>query len=202
MGRSKASRRALLAPLMLLITMAAVGCGHEGTGWHEATSASGNYIIEFPEQPTTETTRIPNTDLSMHLTQSEADTGYYALAETELNGRTPNPLDMAVDASVEGARAKMATRATAEVTANEISRTTGDFEGVETRQYRVSLAGGDGNYMINGLLFYRDDAVVNALVVNDSDSDPGLAEHFLSSLRSKSGPDVRALPERLLEIGD
>ena len=202
MQSEKNSRRAGLAVLLLLIGAAVVSCAHDGLTWQEASSASGNYVIDFPEQPSTETTKIPNTDLSMQLTQAEADTGYYALAETDLNGITPNPLDVAVDASIEGARARMAAKGSSTVTATEISRTTGDFEGVETRQYRVTLAGGGGNYVINGLLFYRDDEIVNAIVVNNSDSDPALAEHFLSSLKSKPEPDRRALPQRFLEVGD
>ena len=202
MPNTKNSRRQALAVLLLLIAAAVVGCGHDGLNWQGATSASGNYVIEFPEPPTTETMKIPNTDLSTHLTQSEADTGYYALAETDLNGITPNPLDMAVDASIEGARARLAAKDSATVTATEISRTTGDFEGVETRQYRVNLTGSDGNFVINGLLFYREDEIVNAIVVNDSDSDPTFAEHFLSSLKSTPEPDRRALPQRFLEIGD
>ena len=46
------------------------------------------------------------------------------------------------------------------VTATDISRTTGDFEGVETRRYSVNLVGGDANWTIDGLIFSRDDAIV------------------------------------------
>src|SRR4029078_495891 len=48
-------RRAALALSVLLITTATVGCGTEqvtqrvvGPEWQEATSASGNYVAEFP----------------------------------------------------------------------------------------------------------------------------------------------------------
>ena len=202
MLRMKTSRPAALAVLMLLMIAAAVGCAKEGNDWHEATSATGNYIAEFPEPPTTESTKIPNTDLSMQLTQSEADTGYYAIAETALNGITPNELDFAVDNSIEGARAKLATKSDGAVTATEVSRTTGDFEGVETREYRVNLTGGGTDFALDGLIFYRDDTIVNAIVVTDADIHTTFAEHFLSSLKSAPEPDRRALRQSLLEIGD
>ncbi len=90
------------------------------------------------------------------------------------------------------------------MTATEISRTTGDFEGVETRKFRVKLVGRGGVdwAALNGLLFYRDDVIVSAIVVTDADIEPSLAERFLSSLKSKPEPDLRALRQRLLEIGD
>ena len=198
----KNGRRAAIAALTLFITLAAVGCEAEGDGWHEVTSASGNYVIEFPEQPTTETMKIPNTDLSMQVTQSEAKTGFYALAETDLNGVTPNPLDVAVDASIEGARARLAAKSSDSVTSTEASRITGDFEGVETREYRQYLTADGVDYELSGLLFYRDDAIVNAIVVTDGDIHSTFAKRFLSSLKSKPEPDRRALPQRVLEIGD
>jgi hypothetical protein len=49
------------------------------------------------------------------------------------------------------------------VTATENSRTTGDFEGVETRKLSYNLDGGDTTWTVNGPIFYRDDVVVNAL---------------------------------------
>jgi hypothetical protein len=55
---------------------------------------------------------------------------------------------------------------------------------------------------LTGLLFYRDDVVGSAIVVTDPNIEPSLAERFLSSLKSKPEPDLRALPQRLLEIGD
>jgi len=195
-------KKTALAVLMLLMAVAAVGCVKDAAGWPEATSASGNYVVQFPHEPTTESMKIPNTELSMQLTQSEDDSGYYALAETDLNGVAPNPLDFAVDSSIQGARAKMATKASGPVTATEISRTTGDFVGVETRQFRVKLTGDGMEYALNGLVFYRDDAIVNAIVVTDADAEPGLAERFLSSLKSKPDPDLKASAQRLLEVGD
>ena len=134
----------------------------------------------------------------------EADSGYYALAETALNGITPNPLDVVVDSSIENARAKMESRHSIPVAVRVISRTTGDFEGVETRKFRVKLVGRGGAdwAALTGLLFYRDDVVVSAIVVTDPNIEPSLAERFLSSLKSKPEPDLRALPQRVLEIGD
>jgi len=121
-----------------LITAAAVWCGRDRADWQEATSATGDYVIEFPGQPSTETMQIPDSALSTRLTDLEADSGYYALAETNLIGITPNPLDVVVDSSIENARAKMESRHSSPVAAREISRTTGDFKGVETRKFRVS----------------------------------------------------------------
>jgi hypothetical protein len=165
-------RWATLTLLIVLMTAAAVWCGRDGADWQEATSATGDYVIEFPGQPSTER-QIPDSDLSTQLTDLEADSGYYALAETALNGITPNPLDVVVDSSIENARAKMESRHSSPVAAREISRTTGDFEGVETRKFRVKLVGRGGVdwTALNGLLFYRDDVIVSAIVVTDADID-------------------------------
>ena len=131
-------RWATLTLLIVLITAAAVWCGRDRADWQEATSATGDYVIEFPGQPSTETMQIPDSALSTRLTDLEADSGYYALAETNLIGITPNPLDVVVDSSIENARAKMESRHSSPVAAREISRTTGNFKGVETRKFRVS----------------------------------------------------------------
>ncbi|HVQ53351.1 MAG TPA: hypothetical protein VMS92_25235, partial [Mycobacterium sp.] len=193
-----------LTLLIVLMTAAAVWLGSDRADWQGATSATGDYVIEFPGQPSTETMQIPDSDLSMQLTALEADSGYYALFETALNGITPNPLDVAVDSSIENARAKMESRRNSPVAVREISRTTGDFEGVETRKFRVKLVGRGGAdwAAITGLLFYRDDVIVSAIVVTDPNLEPSLAERFLSSLKSKPEPNLRALPQRLFEIGD
>src|SRR6476619_1093792 len=187
-----------------LITAAAVWCGRDRADWQEATSATGDYVIEFPGQPSTETMQIPDSALSTRLTDLEADSGYYALAETNLIGIPPNPLDVVVDSSIENARAKMESRHSSPVAATEISRTTGDFKGVETRKFRVKLVGRGGAdwAALTSLLFYRNDVIVSAFVVTDANIEPSLAERFLSSLKSKSEPDLPALRQRLLEIGD
>jgi hypothetical protein len=140
--------------------------------------------------------------LSLRLTDLDADTGYYALVEIPLNGIRPRSLDSAVDASVEDGRAKVESGRNTPVTATEISRTTGDFEGVETRKYRVNLAGDGFDFALNGLIFYRNDFMVRALVSSNADIDHELAEHFLTSLKTNPQPDQRGLPQRLLEIGD
>ena len=196
-------RWATLTLLIVLITAAAVWCGRDRADWQEATSATGDYVIEFPGQPSTETMQIPDSALSTRLTDLEADSGYYALAETNLIGITPNPLDVVVDSSIENAQAKMESRHSSPVAATEISRTTGDFKGVETRKFRVKLVGrGGADSALTGLLFYRNDVIVSAFVVTDANIEPSLAERFLSSLKSKPEPDLPALRQRLLEIGD
>jgi hypothetical protein len=191
-------RWATLTLLIVLMAAVAVWCGRDGADWQEATSATGDYVIEFPGQPSTETMQIPDSDVSTQLTDLEADSGYYALAETALNGITPNPLDVAVDSSIENARAKMESRHSTPIAAREISRTTDDFEGVETRKFRVKLVGGGGAdwAALSGLLFYRDDVIVSAIVATDANFEPSLAERFLSSLKSKPEPDLRATPAR------
>jgi hypothetical protein len=197
-------RWATLTLLIVRMTAAAVSCGRDGADWQEATSATGDYVIEFPGQPSTETTQTPDSDLSTQLTDLEVDSGYYVLAETALNGIAPNSLDVVVDGSIENARANMESRHSSPVAVREISRTTGDFEGVETRKFRVKLVGRGGAdwAALTGLFFYRDDVVVSAVVATDANNEPTLAEHFLSSLRSRPEPDLRALPQRLIEIGD
>jgi len=183
-------RWATLTLLTVLITAAAVWCGRDRADWQEATSATGDYVIEFPGQPSTETMQIPDSALSTRLTDLEADSGYYALAETNLIGITPNPLDVVVDSSIENAQAKMESRHSSPVAATEISRTTGDFKGVETRKFRVKLVGRGGAdwAALTGLLFYRNDVIVSAFVVTDANIKPE--------------PDLPALRQRLLEIGD
>jgi hypothetical protein len=197
-------RWATLTLLIVLMTAAAVWLGSDRADWQVATSATGEYVIEFPGQPSTETMQIPDSDLSTQLTALEADSGYYALAETTLNGITPNPLDVVVDSSIENARAKMESRHSTPVAARKISRTTGDFEGVESRKFRVKLVGRGGSdwAALTGLVFYRDDVIVSAIVVTDPYIEPSLAERFLSSLKRKPESDLRALSQRLLEIGD
>ena len=186
-------------------TVAAVCCGPDSAGLargHQRDRAITS--VEFPGQPSTQTMQIPDSDLSMQLTDFESDSGYFALAETALNGITPYPLDVVVDRSIENARAKMESRHSSPVAAREISRTTGDFEGVETRKFRVKLVGrGGANWAaLTGLLFYRDDAIVSAFVVTEANIDPSSADRFLSSLKSQPEPHLRALRQRLLEIGD
>ena len=202
--KKKRYQWATLTVLIVLITAAAVWLGSDRADWHEATTATGHYVIEFPGQPSTETTPIPDSDLSTQLTALEEDSGYYMLAETDLNGIIPNPLDVVVDSSIENARAKLESRRSSPVAVRQISRTTGDFEGVETRKFRVKLVGRGGSdwAALSGLVFYRDDVIVSAIVVTDAYTEPSLAERFLSSLKSKPEPDLRALRQRVLEIGE
>jgi len=197
-------RWATLTVLIVLIIAVAVWFGRDRSDWQEANTASGNYIIEFPGKPNTATTPIPNSGVSAQLTDFAADSGYYALAETALNGSTPKSLDVVVDSAIENARAKLESTRSSPVAVRKISQTTGDFEGVETRKFRVKLVGRGGAdwAALSGLLFYRDDVVVSAIVVTDAYIEPSLAERFLSSLKSRPEPDLRALPQRLLEIGD
>ena len=179
--------RAWLALLVLLSTVAAVGCGSAAPEWQEATTASGNYTAEFPGKPTTRTQAVPGSDLSIQFTEFESGKNSFAISETALNGITPYPLDEAVDGSIESARAGEESSSGRTVTATDISRTTGDFEGVETRRYSVNLVGGDANWTIDGLIFYRDDAIVAPTVVSKGASDPESVDRFLSSLTARTG---------------
>jgi len=182
--------RATLTLSVLLL--APVACGRDAVDWQEVTSATGNYIVEFPGKPTTETIDLPN-GLSLQLTGSDADSGYYALAETALHGTPETSLDTIVDSCIEGTRTKMESTSSNPVTATEISRTSGEFEGVETREFRVKLSSDGNDWALRGLVFYQNDVLVNPATIFDSDADPTLAEHFLSSLKSKQDTDLRAL---------
>jgi hypothetical protein len=169
--------------VVLVLTVAAVGCGHTETKWHEAKSASGNYVAEFPGEPTTRTQTAPGSDMSIQLTLLESEGNAFNLSETALQGNAPYPLDDAVDMSVESARAGQEKSAGRTVTATELSRTTGDFEGVETRRFSYTLVVGDARAIMSSLLFYRDDVIVQAIVVSDSEADSEAVNHFLSSVR-------------------
>jgi hypothetical protein len=75
-------RWATLTLLIVLMTAAAVWFGRDRADWQEATSATGDYVIEFPAQPSTETMPVPNSDLSTQLTDLEA---------TAATTRSPRP---------------------------------------------------------------------------------------------------------------
>jgi len=115
--RKYSRRRAALAVLALLLAVGALGCGHDGDDWQEATSASGNYVVEFPGKPTTETMQLPNSDLSMQLTKVETSDSAFVLSEGDMTGITPKPLDRVVDATIEGMRAQEDAVALGSVTA-------------------------------------------------------------------------------------
>jgi hypothetical protein len=178
-------RRAALALLVLLITAAAAACGHGGSDWQEVTTASGSYIAEFPGKPTTETQKVPDRDFTMQFTHFDVGGSSFAVAETALNGVAPYSLDDAVDGAIENMRSKEEAESGGTVTATELSRTPGDFEGVETRKFSSRIAGNGTQWEVSGLIFYRDDIMVTALVVFDGEADPESAQRFLSSLKTK-----------------
>jgi hypothetical protein len=195
------------APLtlsILLMTAASVGCGRDGPDWQEATSATGNYVMEFPGKPTVKRDQpTPRGDRVLQMTAVGSDERYFGLTEAALNGIVPKSLDVAIDGSIEGVRADEDSAALGPVTATEISRTTGDFEGVETRKVTYTLDRLLGKKTVTSLLFYRNDAMVMAVVVYEGDADSGAVDRFLSSLRPRDNePDSWVLPQRLLEIGD
>jgi hypothetical protein len=173
---------------LLLLAVIAVGCGSSrlteltGPKWQEATSASGNYVAEFPGPPKTETKPIPGSDLSIQMVTFEAGGDAFTLTETALNGIAPYPLDEAVDGAIENSRLGQEPD-WGTVTATERSRTTGDIEGLETREYRYDLVGEDDKMMIGGVIFYDGDIIVHAMTVTDSESDAEAVDRFLSSLR-------------------
>src|SRR4051794_27422374 len=185
--------QASFALLVMLFAAVTVGCGHatvtdqsgstSGSKWEQATSASGHYVAEFPTKPTTRTQTVPGSDLTLQLTEVESGGHAYTLSETELNGNTPYPLDDAVANSLESARAGQEASVGHPVTAKELSHSTGDFEGVETRRFSGELVDGDKKATMSSLLFYRDDAIVQAIVVSDGEADEAAVDHFLSSLK-------------------
>lgn len=161
--------------------------GSTGQDWHQATSPSGRYVAEFPNPPTNRTLDVPNSDMSAQLMESQSGDTAFAFSETALNGNNPHPLDEAVDGSIESVRAAQEASSGGPVTATEIStRRTGDFEGVETREFRYTVIGGDSKKStISSLIFYRDGFIVQAMVVADGEADSETADRFLASVASR-----------------
>ena len=189
----RSPRRDPLALLVLLLAVAAVGCGSTSTStptskapdWQKASSASGSYVAEFPGTPTTRTISPPGSDLSLQLVEVESNDMAFAITETPLNGANAFPLDEAVDRSIESARAGQQSISGRNVTATEISRSTGDFDGVETRRFSYNMIDGDKKATISSLIFYRDNVIVQAAVIANSEADAAAADRFLSSLTSR-----------------
>lgn len=172
--------------LVLLLTAVAVGCAHTESEWHQVTSASGDYFVEFPGETSTHTETDPSTGAPVQMTVSEFGGVTFSLSERPLSGLTPPPLDEAVDRSVEQMRAGTSPSSAAPLTMTEISRTTGDFEGVETRRFVYDLIHGNTKARISALLFYRNDVIVQAIVVSNDEADSESVDRFLSSLRARS----------------
>jgi hypothetical protein len=181
-------RRVLLGLALSSLTAVAVGCGSEETAkpnapeWQEAISATGHYAATFPRTPTTRTQPVPD-NLESQLTAVDTENTSYILSETALHGKIPNSLDKGVDNCIETLRAaEQAESGGQVVTATVVSRTTGNFEGAETRRVTYRLTGSDP-VTIDALMFYRDDAIVQALVVQKGVADSVSADRFLSSLK-------------------
>jgi hypothetical protein len=155
--------------------------------WEAATSASGKYVADFPSVPSIRTQQTPGSPLVVHLTEAQSGGNAFTLSETALGGTPPLPLDEAVDNAIERSRMGSEVTAGRTVTAKEISRSTGDFEGSQTRRFTYELIDGDKTATVNSLLFYRNDAIVQAIVVYAGKPDEETVNHFLSSLKSKSG---------------
>lgn len=173
--------------LVLLLTTIGVGCAHTTKSeWHEVTSARGDYVMEFPGETTTRTQSNPGTGVSIQQTSSEFGGIVFILAETPLNGVASAPLDEAVQGSLEAIRAGTPSSSAAPVTVNEISRTTGKFDGVETRMFACELIDGNKRGLVNSLLFVRNDVVVQATVVSNNEADSESVDRFLSSLKPRS----------------
>jgi hypothetical protein len=111
----------------------------------------------------------------------------FTLAETPLDGQTPLPLDEAVDRSIEGARAAASQASGAPTTATQVSRTTGNFEGVETRRVVWDVTTGNDKATFTAAMFYRNNVVVQAVAVSNKGADSASVDRFLSSLRTRSG---------------
>ena len=94
-----------------------------------------------------------------------------------MNGADPRPLDEAVgrfEASFGGT-----------TTTQEIARTTGSFEGVETREVTFNLIRDGKKAPTRSLIFYQDGYAVQAVVSADNELDVEAAERFLSSVASR-----------------
>ena len=132
-------------------------------------------------------TRTAPNGLSINMIMCDFGGLSFFLSETPLNGVTPPSLDEAVDLDVEGLRADWPRKSAAPVTATEIPRTTGYFEGVETRRFVYDLIDGNTKDTISALLFYRNDVFVQAWVaVSNGEGDWASVDRFLSSLKSRN----------------
>ena len=185
--------RALLGLVLSSLTVVAVGCGSDESAkpkapeWQESISATGHYAATFPRTPTTRTQTLPGNDLGTQLTAVDTENTSYILSETALHGTIPNSLDKGVDNAIEKLRAaEQASSPGQVVTASVVSRTTGSFEGAETRRVTYRLTGSDP-VTIDALMFYRNDTIVQAVVVQKGEADSASADRFLSSLKTHTG---------------
>lgn len=157
--------------------------------WREERSASGKYVAQFPAEPTAQTETAVN-GLTAQITQSVTQDIAFILQEMPLNGTAPLPLDEVVDKHVEGTRAALASSSGATVTATQISRTAGNFEGVETRIFHYELIFGELIYghtraIMGSVVFYRNEVLIQASVIGEADA--ATVERFLTSLRPNVG---------------
>lgn len=175
--------RAVLV-LSLLLVVAAGGCRSTAPQWQQATTATGNYVAEFPGPPTTQTQSVPGGPLLIQVTLAETGDYAFSILETPLNGATPYPLDESVDRAIEGARADREEHSGGPVSVTDAWRTTGDFEGIETREYGFRISARGEETTVNSVIFYRNDTVVQAIVVYKREADEEAVDRFLSSLAS------------------
>lgn len=172
--------RAVLA-LSILLLVAAGGCRSAAPQWQQATSATGDYVAEFPGEPTTQTESVPGSQVSVQVTLAETADYAFSILETPLNGATPYSLDESVDKAIEGARADREERSGGPVSVTDVWRSTGDFDGVETREYGFRVSDPDEQTTVNSVIFYRDDTVVHATVVYRGEPDEEAVDRFLAS---------------------
>ncbi len=180
-GRSIPVGRLIILPVSIAAVMTiAHECSSSASSaprWQEATTASGNYVAMFPGEPTAET--FQKSDFVVNELSSTDDRSFYGLTEMPLNGVPPDPLDVAVDNSIEGARAGREP-SWGPTTKTELSRSTGDIHGTETRRYRFELTADGHKAIVESLIFYRNDVQVQGMVVSDGSAN---SERFLSSVR-------------------
>lgn len=175
----------ILAPTLAVL---AVGCGQQaGSAWHQVTSPLGDYVIEFPGEPTTFPLTDARTNRTFQAITSDYEDITYSMFERPLDGVPPMHLDEAVDGSMEFVRANTPPSSAAPVRATQVSRTTGDFDGAETRKFVFELINGNTRALVSSLMFYRNDTVVQAMVVSNDETESGSVDRFLSSLKPTSG---------------
>lgn len=175
--------------LLLLLAAAVFGCSASQSEWHEVTSPSGDYVAEFPAETSTSTQTDPNTGMAVQVIGTDYGDLFFGLAEGPADCSIPTRLDEAIDQVVEHVRTLMLppSSSTAAVTANQISRTTGEFEGVETRRvaYKFFVDGAATETMTT-LLFCRDDTLVQLTVLSNDEADSESVNRFLTSLKTRS----------------
>lgn len=152
----------------------------DDAGWVEAESGSGEYVAEFPAEPTRQTQTVPELDAEQDLTLAEVDGAAYLLTEVPLNG-TPFDLDASVQGNIEGVLANLEQQTGEQGEVIPVSEETGEFEGEETREAAVDIEVGDLSAHYRVLIFVREDTLVQVIYNGEQGAGQDGADRFFDS---------------------